>query len=365
MKRVLVIGLGKIGQTIQLFLSQLKDIDLITSDINRPTDHQHSFVKLNTTNSFDGLLKKVQPDLVVNAGPFFLSTRIAEATSKITASYIDLTEDVKATQYIMKLSESARKAQLFAPQCGLAPGFVNILAGHLCAQFEQLDSVHLRVGALPQYPDNQMLYNLTWSTDGLVNEYCNPCEAIAQGQKILVPALDSKEEFSLEGIRYEAFNTSGGLGTLPHTLAGKTNQLNYKTIRYPGHRDLMKFLLKDLKFEQTDRQKMLVELLDQNIPMTTQDMVLIMVSVAGKRLHNNNQIRYEKLTDVRKIPHQNILGQELSAIQLTTAASVCAIVELWQKNHFNEKSFLHQEDVPYEDFIQTQFGRLLKPEPNV
>lgn len=362
MKKVLLIGLGKIGQTIRLFLSQISQLELITSDLISPKDKTIPFIKIRSADDLEQQIKKLEPDLILNAGPFYLSQQISTVALHTGASYMDLTEDVQATQHIYSLAQSASKGQLFAPQCGLAPGFISILAGHLCQQFEQLDSVHLRVGALPQYPNNQMLYNLTWSTDGLVNEYCNPCEVISQGQKIQVPALDSKEEFSLEGIRYEAFNTSGGLGTLPHTLAGKVNQLNYKTIRYPGHRDLMKFLLKDLKFEHPDRQKQLVDLLDQNIPMTTQDMVLIMVSVSGQRRHSNDQLRYEKLTDVRKIPHQQLYNQELSAIQISTAASICAIVELWLSNHFQDKSFLHQEDVSYISFTQTQFGRLLNVE---
>src|SRR3546814_14275284 len=79
-------------------------------------------------------------------------------------------------------------------------------------------------------------YNLTWSTDGLINEYCNPCEAIYEGEQIEVMPLEGLESFSLDGIDYEAFNTSGGLGTLCDTLAGRVKSLNYKTVRYPGDR---------------------------------------------------------------------------------------------------------------------------------
>ena len=106
------------------------------------------------------------------------------------------------------------------PQCGLAPGFISIAAYHLTRLFDKLDAVYMRVGALPQFPSNALKYNLTWSTDGLINEYCNPCEAIHDGRRIDVLPLEGLEHFSLDGVRYEAFNTSGGLGTLCETLDG-------------------------------------------------------------------------------------------------------------------------------------------------
>ena len=101
----------------------------------------------------------------------------------------------------------------------------------------------MRVGALPEFPSNALNYNLTWSTDGLINEYCNPCQAIHDGRLIDALPLDGLESFSLDGVHYEAFNTSGGLGTLCETLLGQVRELNYRTIRYRGHRELMAFLL--------------------------------------------------------------------------------------------------------------------------
>src|SRR5262249_21890714 len=91
----------------------------------------------------------------------------------------------------------------------------------LAKHFDQLHDVRLRVGALPRYPSNALNYNLTGSTDGVINEYCEPCEAIVDGRRREVPAMEEREEFSLEGVTYEAFNTSGGLGTLCQTLEGK------------------------------------------------------------------------------------------------------------------------------------------------
>ena len=139
----------------------------------------------------------------------------------------------------------------------------------------------MRVGALPQYPSNALNYNLTWSTDGVINEYCEPCEAIVEGELVEVPALEEREEFSLDGVTYEAFNTSGGLGTLCETLKGKVRTLNYRTIRYPGHAAIMKALLNDLGLRH--RREVLKDIFENALPATLQDVVIIFVTVSGRK----------------------------------------------------------------------------------
>ncbi len=93
----------------------------------------------------------------------------------------------------------------------------------------------MRVGALPKFPSNALNYNLTWSTEGLINEYCEPCEAIVNGERREVPPMEELEEFSLDGVTYEAFNTSGGLGSLCETLErqGSQPQLPHHSLSRP------------------------------------------------------------------------------------------------------------------------------------
>src|SRR5262245_62512822 len=146
---------------------------------------------------------------------------------------------------------------------------------------EVLDSVKLRVGALPQYPSNALNYNLTWSTDGVINEYCEPCEAITDGVRHEATALQEREEFSLDGVIYEAFNTSGGLGTLCDTLAGKVRELNYKTVRYAGHCEQMKLLVGELRLGEHREQ--FKEILERAVPVTFQDVVVTFCTVTGWR----------------------------------------------------------------------------------
>jgi saccharopine dehydrogenase-like NADP-dependent oxidoreductase len=113
---------------------------------------------------------------VLSAAPFHLTASIAEAAG---VHYLDLTEDVASTRRMRQLATTAQTTLI--PQCGLAPGFVSIATADLCQRFDTLHSARMRVGALPQYPSNTLNYNLTWSTDGVINEYCEPCDAIVEG----------------------------------------------------------------------------------------------------------------------------------------------------------------------------------------
>jgi len=185
---------------------------------------------------------------VIDAGPFDIGMRIAAAAVAQRVHYLNLTEDVASTRRVRELARGAHSALI--PQCGLAPGFISIVAHDLAARFEELRDVRMRVGALPKYPSNGLKYNLTWSTDGLINEYLNPCEAIVDGVRREMPALEELEHFSLDGDDYEAFNTSGGLGSLADTYGSKAQTMDYKTIRYPGHNAIMKVLMHDLRFRE-------------------------------------------------------------------------------------------------------------------
>jgi saccharopine dehydrogenase-like NADP-dependent oxidoreductase len=240
------------------------------------------------------------------------------------------------------------------PQCGLAPGFISIVAADLASRFDRLDSVRMRVGALPAYPSNALNYNLTWNTEGVINEYIEPCEAIVDGRRVEVPALEEREEFALDGVLYEAFNTSGGLGTLCETLEGKVRTLNYRTIRYPGHAAIMKALLHDLRL--ADRRDVLKDILENAVPATMQDVVIIFVTVAGWR-----EGRLVQETYARKIYSAKIGGHLRSAIQITTASSLVAMLDLLAQGVLPQRGFVKQEEVSLDAFLANRFGAVYAP----
>ena len=286
---------------------------------------------------------------VLSAAPYQLTSKVAQAARAAGVHYLDLTEDVASTRAVRELAQGASTA--FIPQCGLAPGFVSIVAADLARRFDSLDSVRMRVGALPAYPSNALNYNLTWSTEGVINEYCEPCEAIVDGHPREVPALEEREEFSLDGVLYEAFNTSGGLGTLCETLAGKVRTLNYRTIRYPGHAAIMKALLHDLRLK--DRRDLLKDILERALPATLQDVVIVFVTVTGLRDGRLCQDTY-----ARKIYSQVLAGKMRSAIQITTASSLCAVLDLLATGKISRAGFVQQESVALSVFLDNRFGRV-------
>ena len=356
MHSVLLLGSGKIGRMIARFLAGTEDYSVRVADIDaqslrRLRDKADVETVVVDASSADELERAMRGcESVVSALNYRFNPTVAKVAMDAGASYFDLTEDVAAARQVREVAASAAPGQIFMPQCGLAPGFIAILAHHLTKAFETLDTVHMRVGALPQFPSNALNYNLTWSTDGLINEYCNPCEAIHEGRRIEVLPLEGLELFSLDGVRYEAFNTSGGLGTLCETLDGRVRELNYRTIRYVGHRDLMAFLVNELRLGQ--RRSVLKDILEQAVPVTFQDVVVIFCAVAGRR---NGQL--VQISDARKIYQRTFDGEPWSAIQITTAAGVCAALDLHLSGKLPRSGFVKQEDVAYDDFIANRFGR--------
>ncbi len=362
MKHVLVLGAGKIGSLISCLLSRSGDYvvhlgDMDTAAIERLSRElahdQLKFVPLNAMEK-QSLLQYARSNKlkgVISALPYYCNTVVGEVARELNLHYFDLTEDVEVSRSIENISKGAPTA--FIPQCGLAPGFISIVANDLMKHFDELDNVKLRVGALPVNPSNVLKYSLTWSTDGLINEYGNMCYGVEAGTTIALMPLEGYETIEVDGLLYEAFNTSGGLGTLAETYNGRVRTMNYKTLRYPGHCEKIHFLMQDLKLNQ-DRET-LKRILENAIPKTLQDVVLIYVSVSGKQKGELFEENY-----VKKIYPQKIAGLLWSAIQVTTAAGVCAVVDQVLQNAQAYRGFVTQETFSLAVFLSNRFGHSYK-----
>ncbi len=353
---ICVIGAGKIGQMIATLLKTSPNYSVTVADNDLAAlavlKKMGVATKQIDAGDASGLAKGLRGfDAVISAAPFFLTPAIAQASKEAGAHYFDLTEDVAATNAVRELAGNSQTA--FMPQCGLAPGFVGIAGSALAHDFDELDSLHMRVGALPLYPTNALKYNLTWSTDGLINEYCNPCDAIVNGERVKTAPLEDYEILGHDGVEYECFNTSGGLGTLPETLDGKARAVSYRSIRYPGHRDILKLLLSDLGLER--RRDLLKEIFEAALPRTDQDVVLVYCTAKGMI---NGELREKSL--INKSFSRVIDGQVWSAIQITTAAGVLGVVDLMRTGALPSKGFVRQEQVKLADFLNTEFGRLYR-----
>jgi len=350
--KIALLGAGHIGETIARLLHGSGHYEVTVFDKNAAALQVLAAEGIRTQVIAEigagaaGLVKGYAA--IVNALPYQLAIPAAHMALEAGCHYFDLTEDVAATKEIMRIAEGAKTA--FMPQCGLAPGFIGIVAAHLAKSFDSLNDVKMRVGALPAFPTNALKYNLTWSVDGLINEYCHPCECIHDGEKIDALPLEGLEHFSLDGTEYEAFNTSGGLGTLCETLAGKVKNLDYKTVRYPGHRDLMQFLLGDLALKND--QELLKDIMRKSMPATMQDVVLVFVTVSGMK---NGRLVQEVFA--RKIFAERDGARPLSAIQITTAAGMCAAVDLFRQGKLPQSGFVSQEEVSLPEFLANEFGK--------
>ena len=330
--KIAIVGSGNIGWALRQLLKN--DYDLKQGDI---------------ADGFDALdIKQVKDflkgnDAVISAGPFKVNKNIAKVAADFGIAYFDLTEDVETTEYIKTLESKS----ILMPQCGLAPGAINICAAGMMKEFDKVNEVLMRVGALPRFTTNEMSYYLSWSTNGLINEYCNEADAIYEGKPVKVMPLEGIEKIVIEGESFEAFNTSGGCATMCETYEDEIENLTYKTIRYPGHVSHMKFLFNDLHLKKN--KEILEKLFDKEVPRTKNDVIIFFVKVIGVI----DGVLQEK-TYLRKI-----YGDEkLSAIQLTTASGVCSALKMYLDGKITNQGFTKQESLSWDDFLNNNFGKV-------
>lgn len=359
MHKVLVLGAGKIGALISGLLAGEPDYSVGLADL-RPgaaasVAAAHSLPRLEAFEvdaaqeaALDGLMGRGNWQAVISSLPYYCNPKVAGLARRHGLHYFDLTEDVEVTRAVRNTAEGATTA--FVPQCGLAPGFVSIAANELISHFDSLTAVKLRVGALPQHPNNVLKYSLTWSTEGLINEYGNPCQAIEGGRQVEAAPLEGLEEIEIDGTLYEAFNTSGGLGSLGESYGDRCQQMNYKTMRYPGHCAQVRLLMNDLRLNQ-DRDT-LKRILENAVPQTLQDVVVIYVAVTGQQ---DGDLREENY--VNKVYPQEIAGRLWSAIQVTTAAGITSVVDLVLSDPGRHRGFVRQEAFRLPEVLANRFGR--------
>ena len=327
-----IVGSGNIGWALKQLLKE--DYDIKQGDITDGFDASD----INQVKTFlHGL------DAVISAGPFAVNKNIAQVAAEESIGYFDLTEDVETTEYIRNLKSES----ILMPQCGLAPGAINICAAGMMEEFDSVNEVLMRVGALPRFTTNEMSYYLSWSTNGLINEYCNEADAIYEGKAVKLMPLEGAEKLVIEGESFEAFNTSGGCATMCETYADKVENLTYKTIRYPGHLNHMKFLFNDLHLKKN--KDILEKLFDKEVPRTKNDVIIFFVKVIGFI----DGVLQEK-TYLRKIYG----NEKLSAIQLTTASGACSVVKMFLDNKLNSKGFTKQESISWREFLDNKFGEV-------
>ncbi len=284
-----------------------------------------------------------------------LHTEVAIATG---THLCDLGGNLKVVEKQLKLHDKAKDAGITViPDCGLAPGLANVLARAGIDYLTSTDSVKIRVGGLQQEPRPPLNYSLIFAVEGLINEYIEPCMVLREGKIAFEDPLIGFEqvEFPAPYGILEAFNTSGGSSTMPLTYAGKVANLDYKTLRYPGHGHkmwcIMKLGLMDSKEQDFGGVKVaprtvLEKLLEQNLPPTGKDVTLLRVTVEGWKGTESRKIEYE-LIDL--FDEKTGLTSMMRATSFTASTAATMMVD----GTISERGVLPPEKaIPPEPFIE-------------
>ncbi len=358
---ILIVGSGRVGRTLCHMLGAEPNYIPRICD-NKP---EAAAAVANEVPALPGMVQPVRfrvddkqslrmamegVNAVISAAPASANALIAETAAEVGVHYFDLTEDPAVLKGIKSLSERPDNRSVFAPQCGVSPGFVTLAATRIIQQFDSVDTLQLRVGALPDQPNNRLKYNLTWGTEGLVRDYVNPCVCLRDGVIATVPALCDKEDVIIGGQQYEAFNTPGGMGSMAYTYEYKIRHLDFKSIRYPGHLELVRFLLEDLRFSQHPEE--LIKVFSRSVPATLDDVVIISVRALGY-----DRGKFMEKTYWRKIHGRYIGNLFFTGIEVATAAGVCGIVDRVLHGKLPARGFIKMEDVSFNGFMETAFGK--------
>lgn len=285
---------------------------------------------------------------VISCVNYWYNEKLAAAAIEAGTNFCDLggNNDVVAAE--LALDRRAHDAGVnIIPDCGLAPGMVAVLVAHATQRFEALDEIHIRVGGLPQDPKPPLDYQLVFSVEGLINEYVEPARIVRDGRIVTVDSMTELEEleFPAPFQRMEAFQTSGGTSTLPETFFGKVRDLDYKTIRYPGHCDKFKTMI-DLGLCSSDAievdgvsvkpRRVLGDLLVRNLPHDGPDVVLVRVEVIGTSGGATRRLRYDIIDSFD--PETG-----LSAMMRTTAFPASIVALMMARGQTTAKGALPQE----------------------
>jgi lysine 6-dehydrogenase len=312
--KFLVIGAGMMGSAVAYDLARSSGVEGVTlADIDiarcREVARRIGSTKVRPValdvNYYDQVIDAMRGhDCAIGAVSFHHNFLLTTAAIEAHVHFCDLGGNDDIVHKQLSLNDRAKKADIAViPNCGLAPGLANILAARGAELFDTVDSIHLRVGGLPQHPKPPLNYQLVFSVEGLLNEYSGKSTVLRNGTLTQVDTLSETEmiDFPPPFGTLEAFHTSGGVSLLPQMFAGKVRELDYKTIRYPGHCERFKTLL-DLGFGSNEpitvgsnvltSKELFSELLSKKLEKTGKDVVLLRVWIQGIRERRLQTLAY-------------------------------------------------------------------------
>ena len=303
--KILILGAGRMGRAIafdcinqndveKVVVADLSEEQIVNSLAGIEDPKLHSAI-VDVTNLKDVAALMAGNSVVISAVPYMFNLDLAKTAVETGCNFCDLGGNTDIVYEELKLhDEAVKKGITVIPDCGLAPGMANAVTAFIIESFDVAESVKIRVGGLPLNPVPPLNYMQLFSIHGLLNEYLGDAVLLSDGEIKSVPALSGLEELSV-GDDYpemEAFITLGGTSTLPETYKDKVKYLDYKTIRYKGHRDLIKAMF-DIGLADTEEitidneavipQNVLAALLERNLPKSGKDVTLVKLEVSGTK----------------------------------------------------------------------------------
>jgi lysine 6-dehydrogenase len=312
--KIAVLGAGKMGRAVAFDLCRQPDVTQVALLENNPKvlKEAAAFVKspklkplrADLSKPFEIVRFTKDHAAIISALPYFLNLGATKAAIQVKAHLVDLGGNDAVVAAQRKLDKQAKRAGIgIIPEVGLAPGLVSILAVGGMTHFDEIDEIHMRVGGLPQNPKPPLNYMEVFSLEGLINEYVEPARVIRDGKLALVNSLDGLEQIEFPSFgTLEAFYTSGGAAALPQFLAGKVKELDYKTIRYPGHCEKIRACVElglasqkkiPLGKIKVAPRALWLKLLSDLLPKKGPDVILLRLWLEGTKDGRRTRLTYE------------------------------------------------------------------------
>ena len=355
----LVLGAGKMGRAICHAMVRLGSTVIVVDKYYDMIAEARAFCDNKITgevtdDNLSDILDATEPDVVISSLPYFANKDASKAVIDKGINWCDLGGRVDVSEWTNSYAEENATARVFT-DLGLAPGWVNIMAEEGARQIHrQVDDVEIAVGGLPAEDtgDNPLNYKITWSVDGLINEYRDDCIALKDSKPIVVKGMDGLESINIDcagdDIQFEKFYTSGGAShTIDSMMAKGAKNCSYKTIRYAGHCNIVKYLIFDCGLGDEELQKIF-----ESCGVASKDVVLMTAKVKGD--------------DVTWYKENAIFADEkFSAMQKCTAYPISAVAYLMATGWFDKTKHQHRDwhepytkvlsysDVPYKEFLET------------
>jgi lysine 6-dehydrogenase len=374
--KILVLGAGRMGLGAAYDLAHNSDAEAVTVadlDLERARavvatvkSQKLAPAQVDVENEAEVIALMRGHDAAISCVTYFHNLRLARAAIAARVNFCDLGGNNSVVDAELALDAEARAAGInIIPDCGLAPGMVSVLAAHGAARFTELEELHIRVGGLPQAPRPPLDYQIVFSVEGLINEYVERARVIRDGRIVEIDSMTELERLGFPAPfgEMEAFQTSGGTSTLPESFAGRVRELDYKTIRYPGHCEKFRIMI-DLGLTSSDAvevdgariapRRLLGEMLVRHLPADEPDAVLVRLEFRGVMNGTRRALRYDIIDyfDERT---------GLSAMMRTTAFPASIIAQMMARGETLMRGATPQERcIPPEPFVAALAARRIE-----